>query len=266
MTTATLEAPNSGNPAITSRSAERLLATRSDRTMTVGGTSVKTLFLLLVLIAGGAWGWAAASSDVAVPDAVRGYANTTVTIPGGFWLAAIAAFLVAIFLAFNPPAAGILGPLYALLQGFCLGAISAMFDAQTDGIVAAAVIATVGVFVVAWFLYVTGIVKPTQRLAFAVIAGLGGLALLYLFVWVLAIFDAGFLYSDQFRTWGIVISVIAVVLAALSLTLDFAFVRQATDAGAPKFMEWYLAYSLMVTLIWLYLTLLRLLALLSGNR
>jgi hypothetical protein len=266
MTTTTLDAPNSGNPAITSRAAERLLATRGAATMTVAGTSVKTLVLLLFLVAGGSWGWAAASPDVAVPDAVRGYANTTVTIPGGFWLASIAAFLVAIFLAVNPQAASILGILYALLQGFCLGAISAMFDAQTQGIVAAAVLATVGVFVVSWFLYVTGIVKPTQRLAFAVVAGLGGLALLYLFVWVLAIVDVGFLYSEQFRVWGVVISVVAVVLAALSLTLDFAFVRDATDAGAPKFMEWYLAFSLMVTLVWLYLTLLRLFALLSGNR
>lgn len=266
MAVTTFDAPNSGNPAIASRAAERMLGTRDAPTMTVAGTGVKTLLLLLVLVGGGAWGWAAASPDVSVPDAVQGFGNTTVSIPGGFWLASLAAFLVAIFLAVNPQAAAFLGPLYALLQGFCLGAISAMFDAQTEGIVAAAVLATVGVFVVAWFLYVTGIVRPTQRLAFAVVAGVGGLALLYLFVWVLAVFDAGFLYSDQFRVWGIVISVVAVVLAALSLTLDFAFVREATDAGAPKSMEWYLAFSLMVTLVWLYLTLLRLLALLSGNR
>lgn len=266
MTTVSLDAPNSGNPAINSRAAERLLAIRGAATMTAVGTSVKTLILLLVLVAGGAWGWAASTSTVPARDAVGGFGNTTVTIPGGFWLAALGAFVVVLYLAFNPTSAPVLGPVYALLQGFCLGAVSAIFDAQTDGIVAAAVLATVGVFVVAWFLYATGIVRPTQRLAFAVVAGIGGLVLLYLFVWVLAIVDAGFLYSDQFRVWGIVISVVAVVLAALSLTLDFAFVRQATEAGAPKSMEWYLAFSLMVTLIWLYLTLLRLLALLSGNR
>ena len=98
------------------------------------------------------------------------------------------------------------------------------------------------------------------------VAGIGGLSLLYLFVWVLAIFDWGFLYSDQFRTVGIVVTVISVVLAALSLTLDFAFIEASVDGGAPKFMEWYAAYGLMVTLIWLYVTLLRLLALLARNQ
>ena len=156
--------------------------------------------------------------------------------------------------------------MYAVLEGFCLGAISAAFDAQTDGIVAAAILSTVAVFVVALFLYVTRIVKPTQKLAFAVIVGIGGLSLLYLFVWVLSIFNWGFLYSDQFRTVGIVVTVIAVILAALSLTLDFAFIEGCVDRGAPKFMEWYAGYGLMVTLIWLYITLLRLLALLARNQ
>ena len=111
-----------------------------------------------------------------------------------------------------------------------------------------------------------GIVKPTQKLAFGVIVGIAGLSLLYLFVWVLSIFNWGFLYSDQFRTVGIVVTVIAVILAALSLTLDFAFVEGCVDRGAPKFMEWYAAYGLMVTLIWLYISLLRLLALLARNQ
>ena len=96
-------------------------------------------------------------------------------------------------------------------------------------------------FVVALFLYVTRIVKPTQKLAFGVIVGIGGLSLLYLFVWVLSIFDWGFLYSDEFRTVGIIVTVIAVILAALSLTLDFGFIEACVDRDAPKFMEWYAA-------------------------
>ena len=156
--------------------------------------------------------------------------------------------------------------MYAVLQGYCLGAISAAFDAQTEGIVAAAILATVAVFIVALLLYVTRIVKPTQKLAFAVIVGLGGLSLLYLFVWVLSIFDWGFLYSDEFRSVGIIVTVIAVVLAALSLTLDFGLIEACVDGDAPKFMEWYAGYGLMVTLIWLYISLLRLLALLARNR
>jgi uncharacterized YccA/Bax inhibitor family protein len=261
----TTEANESGNPALGSKAASALFAETSPRSMSVSGTAIKTLFLLLVLVGGGAWGWASATQPVAV-DLGGGYASTTVTIPGGFWLASFAAFFVAIFVAVNPRRAALLGVVYAVLEGFCLGAISAAFDAQTDGIVAAAILSTVAVFVVALLLYITRIVKPTQKLAFAVIVGIGGLSLLYLFVWVLSIFDWGFLYSEQFRTVGIVVTVIAVILAALSLTLDFAFIEGCVDRGAPKFMEWYAGYGLMVTLIWLYITLLRLLALLARNR
>ena len=121
------------------------------------------------------------------------------------------------------------------------------------------------VFVVALFLYVTRIVRPTQRMAFAVTAGLGGLILLYLFVSLVSIFNWTWLYSDQFRAVGIVVSLIVIVLAALSLTLDFGTIEAGVEAGAPKYMEWYCGYGLMVTLIWLYITMLRLLALLAGN-
>ena len=265
MAVMTTEGNESGNPALGSKAASALFAETSPRSMSVGGTTIKTLFLLLVLVGGGAWGWASATQPVGV-DLGGGYANTTVTIPGGFWLASFAAFFVAIFLAVNPRRAALLGVVYAVLEGFCLGAISAAFDAQTDGIVAAAILSTLAVFVVALLLYVTRIVKPTQKLAFGVIVGIGGLSLLYLFVWVLAIFNWGFLYSDQFRTLGIVVTVIAVILAALSLTLDFGFIEACVDRGAPKFMEWYAGYGLMVTLIWLYITLLRLLALLARNQ
>jgi uncharacterized YccA/Bax inhibitor family protein len=103
-------------------------------------------------------------------------------------------------------------------------------------------------------------------MAFIVIAALGGLSLLYLFVWVLAIFDWDWLYSDEFRTVGIVVLLITVGIAALSLVLDFGSVDAAVEAGAPKQLEWFLAFGLMVTLIWLYITILRLLALLTRNQ
>ena len=254
----------SGNPAL-ERARTDYFAETDTRSMTVGGTAAKTLFFLLLAIAGGAWGWASAVKPVA-NDIGGGYGNVTVTIPAGFWIASFAALFCGIFAAMNPRRAAPLGVLYALLEGYCLGAISAAFNAQTAGIVAAAILGTVGVFVVALFLYVTRIVRPTQKMAFAVVAGLGGLMLLYLFIWVLALVDASFLSSTQYRTWGIVISLLAVVLAALSLTLDFGTIESGVEAGAPKFMEWYCAYSLMVTLVWLYITLLRLFALLACNQ
>jgi uncharacterized YccA/Bax inhibitor family protein len=255
----------SGNPALSDTFVATYLSAPATRSMTVAGVGIKTLILLVVLVAGGAWGWAAAVQPTPV-DLGSGYANTTVTIPGGFWLASFAALFLGIFIAVQPRRAALLGLLYALCEGFCLGAISASFDAQTDGIVGAAVLSTVCVFVAALFLYLTRIVKPTRKMAFAVIAGMGGLFLLYTFVFVLSIFDWGWLYSDSFRSVGIAVTIIAIVLAALSLVLDFGTIEAGVQTGAPKELEWYLGFGLMVTLIWLYISILKLLALLARNR
>jgi len=255
----------SGNPALSEKFVEEQLSTSATRSLSVLGVSFKTLLLLIVLIAGGAWGWASAAQPVGA-DLGHGYANTTVTIPGGFWLASFGAFLLGIFVVVNPRRAALFSALYAICEGFCLGAISAMFDAQTDGIVGAAVLSTLCVFVVSLLLYVTRIVKATQKLAFAVVAGVGGLCLLYFFVFILSIFNWGWLYSDSFRSVGIVVTIIAIVLAALSLVLDFGTIEAAVQMKAPKDLEWYLAFGLMVTLVWLYISILKLLALLARNR
>ena len=267
MTQAATAAPafHSGNPALSDKFIEAHLTKPATRSMSVAGVSVKTLVLLAVLVAGGAWGWAASTEPIGV-DLGGGYANTTVTIPGGFWLASFAALFLGIFITVQPRRAAVLGLLYAVCEGFCLGAISASFDAQTEGIVGAAILATVCVFVAALLLYVTRIVKPTQKMAFAVIAGMGGLMLLYTFVFVLSIFNWGWLYSESFRTVGVVVTLIAIVLAALSLMLDFGTIEGGVQAGAPKELEWYLAFGLMVTVVWLYISILKLLALLSRNR
>src|SRR4029079_380114 len=192
---------HSGNPALSEKVVSEYLVAPRDRTatMTVGGTALKTLVLLVFLVAGGSWGWSSATQSIAA-DIGGGYGNTTVTIPGVFCLSSFAAFFVGMFLVFNPRRAALLGIVYALLQGYCLGAISAAFNAQTEGIVSAAVVGTVSVFLAALFLYVTRIVRPTQKMAFAVSAGLGGLLLLYLFVSLVSIFNWEWLYSDQFRT------------------------------------------------------------------
>lgn len=266
-TTSTGTLTRSGNPALSDRFVESELvgSTTVVKTMSVAGVSLKTLVLLVFVVAGGAWGWASATTPVGV-DLGSGYANTTVTIPGGFWLASFGAFLLGIMTVVNPRRAAFFGVLYAICEGFCLGAISAMFDAQTEGIVGAAILATVCVFVVALFLFITGIIKPTQKLAFGVVVAMGGLCMLYFFVFILSIFNWTWLYSESFRSIGIVVLLIAVVLAALSLVLDFGTISAGVQAGAPKQLEWYLAFGLMVTLVWLYITILKLLALLARNR
>lgn len=259
-------ATRSGNPALSDQRVRDYLqqAPADSRGVSVAGTAAKTSLFLVALIAAAAFGWQTATQPVSM-DLGAGYGDTTVTIPGGFWLASFGALFVGIFAAMNPRMAGLLGFIYALLQGYVLGAISAAFEAQTEGIVGAAIFGTVCVFLVALFLFLTGIIKPTRRMAFGVTAGIGGLCLLYFFVWILALFDADFLYSDEFRAIGLLVTVIAVVLAALSFTLDFAVIQQSANQGAPAYMEWYLAWSLMVTIIWLYITLLRLISLLARN-
>jgi len=265
--TMTAQPLTSGNPAFSSSAfnddVSQIVAV--DRTVTVGGTSFKTLILLAFVVAGGAWGWASATTTSGV-DEVTGYANTTVTIPGGFWLASFGALFIGIWVSMNPRKAAIGGILYAVFEGYVLGAVSAMFDAQTEGIVSAAIVSTVCVFLVAWLLYATRIIRPTRKMAFGVTAAIGGLALLYTMVWILSIFNWSWLYSDEFQVIGVVVSGLAIVLAALSLTLDFAQIERAVQAGAPKYLEWYFGYGLMVTLIWLYITLLRLLSLLARQR
>ena len=256
----------SGNPALRQDRVDELVRDRdaASRTLSVGGVVMATAGLLVVLVIGGAWGWASATEPVGT-DIGSGYGNTTVTLPPGLWLASLGAFFIGFMIIVSPRRAAGLGVLYALLEGYVLGAVSAAFDAQTEGIVGAAILSTVCVFAAALVLYATRIIRPTQRMAFGVAAGIGGLCLLYLFVAVLALFDWTWLYSAEFRTFGIVFTLLSIVLAALSLTLDFATIEAGVEAKAPRFLQWYLAYGLTVTLVWLYISILRLLALLTRN-
>lgn len=253
---------SSGNPAFNERIESHYLVARSGEsaTMTRAGVAGKTLINLAVLVAGGAWGWASATTPVG-HDIGQGYGNATVTVPGGFWLVSIVAFFVGMFCSFSPRSSVFLGVAYATLEGYVLGAVSAMFDAQANGVVGAAVLGTVCVFAVAWVLYASGLIRPTARLAFAVTAGMGGLMLLYLVAWLASLFDWSWQFTQTFTMLGVVVTLVAVGLAAMNLVLDFGQADAGVAAGAPKYMESYCAYGLMVTLIWLYTLLLRFLAL-----
>lgn len=268
MTASTISAPSrSGNPAIFERvTADHLSGpVANEPTMTRAGVAVKTLVDLAVLVAAGVWGWVSATEPVAV-DIGSGYGNVTITVPGGFWLATIGAALAGFFCCLFPRSAKYLGIVYAALEGYCLGAIAAMFDAQTNGIVGAAILSTVCVFVVTWLVYASGIIEPTRKLAFGVSAAAGGMLVFLLLVFLAGIFDWDWLSSETFQTVGLIVTVLAIVLAALGLTLDFGSIDAGIDAGAPRYMEWYCAYGLMWTLIYLYLLVLRLLWELGRDR
>ena len=216
--------------------------------MTVEGAINKTAFLLLLVVAGATWVWTR-YFQAQDPAAIMPY------LMGGV-LGGAAAALATIFV---PTWARITAPVYAAAEGLALGGISALYEQQLHGIVFQAIGLTFGVLAVMLVLYRTGIIKVTDRFRMVVIAATGGIALFYLVSLVLGFFHVSvpLLYGG---TGAIVFSLVVVVIAALNLALDFDFIARGAEHGAPKFMEWYAAFGLMVTLIWLYLEILRLLA------
>lgn len=217
--------------------------------MTLQGTVNKTGLLLLCVVATAAWTWGLAHSDV--PEAALPW------MLGGL----IGGFVVALVTIFKRTWAPVTAPIYALLEGLALGGISAMFEKMYPGVAIQAVGLTFGTLFVMLLAYKTGAIKATQRFKIGVIAATGGIVLLYVVEMVLGMFfHVRVPAINGSGPWGIAFSLFVVVIAALNLVLDFDMIESGVNNGAPKYMEWYGAFGLMVTLIWLYLEILRLLA------
>ena len=158
-------------------------------------------------------------------------------------------------------------PIYAILEGFFLGGISAIFESQYPGIVIQATGLTFGTLASLLVLYKTGVIKPTENFRLMIVSATAGIALLYLVNILMTAFGGGsgigFIHSNGLM--GIGFSLFVVGIAALNLVLDFDFIEQGSENGLPKYMEWFGAFSLMVTLVWLYLEILRLLAKIRSN-
>ena len=223
--------------------------TDSTQRMTLAGAINKTgiLLVLCLVSAGYVWNQFFQSSE---PAAVNGL----------MMLGLLGGFIMAMVTVFKRQWAGLTAPAYALLQGLALGGISAMFELQYPGIVIQAVGLTFGTLAMLLLAYKTGLIKPTENFRLMIVAATGGIALLYLVSFVMGFFGSsiGFIHSNGL--FGIGFSLFVVAIAALNLVLDFDFIEAGAEQGAPKYMEWYGAFSLMVTLVWLYLEILRLLA------
>jgi uncharacterized YccA/Bax inhibitor family protein len=226
--------------------------TRATRTMTANGTFARAFVLFLLVLAGGAFGW----QQVDVVSANQ------IDLPGWSWIVLIGAFGAAMVCAFVPKVSPFLGPVYALLEGTFLGIISKAFEVRFDGIVLQAILVTVAVFFVTLVLYVTGVVKVTNRFIMVVIGATVGIFLMYAVTWIATLLGADLTFWNDPTPLGILITGAIAVVAALNLFLDYEFIRRASIAGSPAYMEWYGAFGLMVTLVWLYLEVLRLLSLL----
>jgi len=172
----------------------------------------------------------------------------------------IGGFVLALITIFKKQWAGVTSPLYALAQGALLGGISAMFELKYHGIAIQAVMLTFGTLVAMLLVYRSGLIKVNDKFRIGVVAATGGIALFYLAQFVLGFFGITFHTVNSGSPVGIAFSLLVVGIAALNLVLDFDLIEQGARYNAPKYMEWYCAFALMVTLIWLYLEVLRLVA------
>ena len=216
--------------------------------MTLDGTVNKTGLLLALCFTTAAISWN-------IPN------------PALMGFGAIGGIVLALITIFRPTSAGTTAPLYAASQGLFLGGITVIFEAQYPGIAIQAIGLTFGTLASLLVCYKTGVIKPTENFRLMIVSATAGIALLYIVNIAMMVFGSGegigFIHSSG--TFGIIFSLAVVAIAALNLVLDFDFIEQGSENGLPKHMEWFGAFSLMVTLVWLYLEILRLLAKLRSN-
>ncbi|MDG1718979.1 MAG: Bax inhibitor-1/YccA family protein [Flavobacteriales bacterium] len=237
----------SGNPALNKKTFENLTNT-SGGVMTLDGAVNKTAISLLLLMCA----------------AYYTYSNGNLSL---IWPGFIGGFIVAMITIFKKEWSPVTVPVYAVLEGLALGGISSVYAHEYTGIVQQAIFLTFGIFATLLFAYKTKVIKPTENFKLGVFAATGGIAIVYLASFIMSMFGSGMsIMSPDNSSWmSIGFSLFVVVIASLNLVMDFDFIEEAAESGAPKYMEWYGAFGLLVTLVWLYLEILRLLAKLNGR-
>ncbi len=241
----------SGNPSLNAKTFSGFDMTATTA-MTIMGTVHKTALALLLLMTTALFTW-----NLPVGDP-RGNSLMMLGMIGGL--------VVGIVTVFKHQWAKYTVPAYALLKGLALGGISKFFETMYPGIVNQAVMLTFGTLGALLLAYRSGLIKATENFKLGIVAATGGIAFVYLISWVLGMFGVTVPVIHSNSNMGILFSIGVVVIAALNLVLDFDFIEEGAEKGAPKYMEWYGAFGLLVTLIWLYLEILRLLAKLSSRR
>ena len=243
-----------GNPTLSDKAFEGFghRYVEANQAMTLQGTVNKTGILLLLLFITAAWVW---------NMSYTGTQNIMPWMLGGI----IGGFIMALVTMFKPKLAPITAPLYAMLEGLALGAISVFFETRYPGIVVQAIGLTMGILLALLMAYKSGLIKATENFKLGVTAATGGIFLVYMGSFILRLFGINMPFIHESGLLGIGFSLFVVVIASLNLVLDFDFIESGVDNGAPKYMEWYGAFGLVVTLVWLYLEILRLLSKLNRN-
>jgi len=249
---------NSSNPILQEKTFNKERVYGNSATMTVNGTIEKTGVLLLILIVAASYTWQMAFNSGDIENAS---ASMFPWMIGG----AIGGLVVAIAMMFMHKYAAYLAPIYAVLEGLFIGAISAFFEFMYPGVVMNAVLGTFGTFLVMLFAYRTGLIKVTEKLRAVIIGATIAVGITYLLTWVLGMFgvNMGFMHGNGLLSIGISLAVI--VIAAFNLLLDFDMIERGAQSGAPKYMEWIGAFGLLVTLVWLYIEFLKLLSKLQSR-
>ncbi len=224
-------------------------------TMTISGAVNKTGILIILCVATAAWTWNRFFGALATSPED---AMASVALPA--MVGGIGGFIVAMVTIFKKEWAGVTAPIYALLEGLVLGGVSAMMEMRFHGIAIQAVALTFGTLVAMLIAYRTGLIKVTDKLRLGIVAATGGIAVFYFLQFILGFFGVHFTTINGATPIGIGFSLLVVVIAALNLVLDFDLIENGANMGAPKYMEWYSAFALMITLIWLYFEILRLLS------
>jgi uncharacterized YccA/Bax inhibitor family protein len=242
------------NPALNDKTFQEIGTYGGSGSMTLQGTVNKTGFLLLLVMASASYTW-----SLFLEQRIT---EMTMWMVGG----AIAGFVAAMVTVFKKEWAPVTASIYALAQGLFLGALSATMEARFEGIVIQAVALTFGTAGCLLIAYKSGFIKATENFKLGVFAATGGVGLIYLATIILGFFGIQIPYIHESGLIGIGFSLAVVIIAALNLVLDFDFIEKGAEQGAPKFMEWYAAFGLMVTLIWLYVEILRLLSKLNSRK
>src|SRR5690554_2280839 len=238
---------STSNPVLSEKAFEAL---SGEGTMSIKGTLNKSIILFLLLLVSASFSWKLATYDLELLSPLM-------------WGGAIVGFILAMVTIFAKKYAKFTAPLYALAQGFVLGSISMVYSSLYSGIVLQAVLITFGIMAVMLVLFRSGIIKVTNKFRSGIIIATGGIALVYLVSFILGFFGIQIPYLHSGGPIGIGISIFIIIIAALNLILDFNFIQESCERGASKEAEWFAAFGLMVTLVWLYLEVLRLLSYLN---
>jgi uncharacterized YccA/Bax inhibitor family protein len=223
----------------------------SEGTMTSEGSLTKTGILLLLVFASASWVWKNAFAGANVMPYVIG---------GG-----IVGFIIAMITMFKPQYVMYTAPVYAVLEGFVVGGASAMYASLFDGVVIKAALLTIGILFAMLFVYRTGLIKVTDKFKSFLAISMGGIFIFYILTWILSFFGVHSLGIFNGGIIGIGLSLFIVVIASLTLLWDFDTIDRMANSGAPKYMEWYGGFTLLITIVWLYLEILRLVSMLSRN-